>query len=59
MKIDEEQSSSRSFFSSKYKIKMSISGNVALLKCKGDGVMAFDSETGKKMWSIQPAPVGF
>lgn len=59
MKIDEEQSSSRSFFSSKDKIKVSISGNVALLKCKGNGVMAFDSETGKKLWSIQPAPVGF
>lgn len=59
MIIDEEQNSSQSFHSSKDKISVTASGNLVLLKLKGDGVMAFDAETGKKLWSIQPAPVGF
>ena len=59
MKIDEEQNSSQSFFSTKDKISVTSSGNMVLLKLKGDGVMAFDAETGKKLWSIQPAPIGF
>ncbi len=57
--IDEEQNSNQSFYSSKDKISVTASGNLVLLKVKGDGVMAFESETGKKLWSIQPAPVGF
>ncbi|HMQ78731.1 MAG TPA: PQQ-binding-like beta-propeller repeat protein [Ignavibacteria bacterium] len=59
MKIDEEQNSSQSFFSTKDKISVTASGNLVLLKVKGDGVMAFDTETGSKIWSIQPAPIGF
>ena len=59
MIIDEEQNSNQSFHSSKDKISVTASGNLVLLKLKSDGVMAFDSETGKKLWSIQPAPVGF
>jgi len=59
MIIDEEQNSSQSFHSSKDKISVTASGNLVLLKLKGDGVMAFDAETGKKLWSIQPAPIGF
>lgn len=59
MKIDEEQNSSQSFFSTKDKISVTASGNLVLLKLKGDGVMAFDTDTGRKLWSIQPAPIGF
>ena len=59
MKIDEEQNSAQSFFSTKDKITVSIHGALVLLKLKGDGVIGFDSETGRKMWSIQPAPAGF
>jgi outer membrane protein assembly factor BamB len=59
MKIDEEQNSQQSFSSSKDKISVTSSGNLVLLNIKGDGVMAFETETGKKLWSIQPAPVGF
>jgi len=59
MIIDEEQNSSQSLHSSKDKIAVTASGNLVLLKLKGDGVMAFNAETGKKLWSIQPAPVGF
>ncbi|NOS86695.1 MAG: hypothetical protein HOP31_16300 [Ignavibacteria bacterium] len=59
LKIDEEQNSRQSFSSSKDKISVTSSGNLVLLKIKGDGVMAFETETGKKLWSIQSAPVGF
>lgn len=58
MKIDEEQNSSQSFFSTKDKISVIANGNLVLLKLKGDGVIAFDVNTGKKLWSVQPAPVG-
>lgn len=57
MKIDEEQSSSQSLFSTKNKISASRLGNIVILKLKGDGIMAFDTETGKKLWSIQTSPV--
>ena len=59
LKIDEEQNSQQSFYSSKDRITVSISDNIVLLKVKGDGVMAFDINSGKKLWSIQPAPAGF
>ena len=57
MKIDEEQNSSQSLSSTKSKISVQRLGNIVILKLKGDGVMAFDTETGKKLWSIQTAPV--
>jgi len=57
-KIDEVQNSSQSLSSSKDKISASRHGSVVLLKFKGDGVLAFDTETGKKLWSIQPDYVG-
>jgi outer membrane protein assembly factor BamB len=57
-KIDELQNSSQSFFSSKDKISASRYGTMVLLKYKGDGVTAFDVETGKKLWSLQPSYVG-
>ena len=59
MKIDEEQNSSQSFSSTKSKISVSRLGNIVILKLKGDGVMAFDTESGKKLWSIQPKPISF
>lgn len=59
LKIDEEQNSQQSFSSSKDRITVSVSGNIVLLKVKGDGVIAFDINSGKKLWSIQPAPAGF
>jgi hypothetical protein len=57
MKIDEVQSSSQSLSSTKSKITVSRLENIVILKLKGDGLMAFDAETGKKMWAIQTAPV--
>lgn len=57
-KIDEEQNSSQSLSSSKDKISASRYGSIVILKFKGDGIMAFDVETGKKLWSIQPEYVG-
>jgi len=57
MKIDEVQNSSQSLSSTKDKITVQRLGNIVILKLKGDGVMAFDTETGKKLWSIQTAPV--
>jgi hypothetical protein len=56
MKIDEEQNSQQSFSSTKDKISVQRLGSLVLLKLKGDGVMGFDANTGKKLWSIQPAP---
>ncbi|MEO8512453.1 MAG: PQQ-binding-like beta-propeller repeat protein [Ignavibacteria bacterium] len=58
MRIDEEANSSLSLSSSKSKISIQRLGNIVILKLKGDGVMAFDSATGKKLWSIQTEPVG-
>ena len=58
MRIDEEANSQLSLSSSKSKISVSRLGNIVILKLKGDGVMAFDSATGKKLWSIQTEPVG-
>ncbi len=57
MKIDEIQNSSQSLSSTKDKITVQRLGNIVILKLKGDGVMAFDTETGKKLWAIQTAPV--
>jgi hypothetical protein len=59
MKIDEVQNSSQSLSSTKDKISVSRLGNLVLLKLKGDGIMAFDTDSGKKLWSIQTAPVSF
>lgn len=59
MKIDEEQNFQQSLSSTKNLISVSRAGNLVLLKLKGDGLMAFDTETGKKQWTIQPAPVEF
>jgi len=59
MKIDEVQNSQQSLHSTKDKISVSRLGSLVLLKFKGDGVMAFDTGSGKKHWSIQPAPVSF
>ncbi len=58
MRIDEEANSLLSLSSSKSKISIQRLGNIVILKLKGDGVMAFDAETGKKLWSIQTEPVG-
>lgn len=59
MKIDEEQSTQQSFSSTKDQITVMASGNLVLLKLKSDGVMAFDTDSGKKLWSIQPADVSW
>ncbi|MBE2216821.1 MAG: PQQ-binding-like beta-propeller repeat protein [Ignavibacteria bacterium] len=59
MKIDEVQNSQQSLHSTKDKISVSRLENLVLLKFKGDGVLAFDTGSGNKLWSIQPAPVSF
>lgn len=59
MKIDEKQNSQQSFHSTKDLITVSRYKNMVILKLKGDGLIAFDVKTGKKLWSVQPAPVGW
>lgn len=58
MRIDEEANSLLSFSSTKDKISVQRLENIVILKLKGDGLIAFDSVTGKKLWSIQTEPVG-
>jgi hypothetical protein len=57
-KIDEVQSSTQSFSSTKDNISVLRQGNTVILKYKGDGLIGFDVNTGKKLWSVQPSPVG-
>jgi hypothetical protein len=56
MKIDENKNSSQSLSSTKDKIGVSRLGSLTILKLKGDGIMGFETESGKKLWSIQTTP---
>jgi hypothetical protein len=52
MKIDEDKDSFSSLFFTKDKIKIKRAGNLVALELKGDGIMGFDYNTGKKLWTI-------
>jgi outer membrane protein assembly factor BamB len=52
MAINEDKDSFSSLFFTKDNIKVMRSGNLVLLKLKGEGIMAFDYGTGKKLWTL-------
>jgi len=52
MKIDEEKDTFSSLFFTKDDIKVIRSANLVLVKLKGEGVMAFDYDSGKKLWTL-------
>jgi outer membrane protein assembly factor BamB len=52
MKIDENSDSFSSLFFTKDKIKLKREGNLVVLELKGDGIMGFDYNTGKKLWTL-------
>lgn len=52
MKIDENSRDSRSVSSTKDYIRVRRSGNIITLIFKDEGVMGFDLQSGKKLWTI-------
>ena len=52
MKIDENKDSFSSLFFTKDDIKVKRSGGLVTLQFKGEGMMGFDYETGKKLWTL-------
>ena len=52
MKINEEKDSFSSLFFTKDNIKVKRSGNLVVLELAGEGLMGFDFETGKKLWTL-------
>jgi len=52
MKVDENDDAFSSIFFTKDKIKIKRVGNLVALELKGDGIMGFDYNTGKKLWTI-------
>jgi hypothetical protein len=52
MKIDENKDSFSSLFFTKDKIKLKRSGNLVALELKGEGMMGFDYNSGKKLWTL-------
>ncbi len=52
MKIDENKDAFSSLFFTKDKIKLKRSGNLVVLELKGEGMMGFDFNTGKKLWTL-------
>ena len=52
MKIDENDDAFSSLFFTKSKIDVKRSGNLVILKLKGEGIMGFDYKTGKKLWEL-------
>jgi outer membrane protein assembly factor BamB len=52
MKIDENKDSFSSLFFTKDDIKVKRSGNLVTLQFKGEGMMGFDYDTGKKLWTL-------
>ncbi len=53
LKIDEEDDSFSSLFFTKDTIKIRRSGNLVVLHLKGVGLMGFDYNTGKKLWTME------
>lgn len=52
MKINEEKDSFSSLFFTKDNIKVKRSGDLVVLELAGEGLMGFDFETGKKLWTL-------
>ena len=53
MKIDENQKTDSGFDYTKDRIKIRKSGNILALTFLGGGIMGFDSESGKKLWTLE------
>ena len=52
MKIDENGDAFSSLFFTKDKIEVKRQGNLVVLQLEGQGLMGFDFETGKKLWTL-------
>jgi hypothetical protein len=52
MKIDENSDAFSSIFFTKDKIEVKRQGNLVVLQLAGDGLMGFDYNTGKKLWTL-------
>lgn len=52
MKIDQDADSFSDLFFTKDKIKVRRSGNLVVLELKGEGLMGFDYDSGKKLWTL-------
>jgi len=52
MKIDENDDSFSGLFFTKDKIEVKRQGNLVVLQLEGEGLMGFDYETGKKLWTL-------
>jgi hypothetical protein len=52
MKIDEDDDTFSSLFFTKDKIEVKRSGNLVILQLKGQGIMGFDYNSGKKLFEI-------
>ncbi len=53
MRIDEEDDSFSSVFFTKDNIRIRRSGNLVVLQLKGVGLMGFDYQTGKNLWTME------
>jgi|GEM_PF-892220 len=53
MKIDENQKTNSGFDYTKDKINVRKSGSILTLTYLGGGIMGFDSESGKKLWTLE------
>jgi len=52
MKINEQKDSFSSIFFTKDKIGIIRSGNLVVLKFEGEGIIGFDYNTGKKLFTM-------
>jgi outer membrane protein assembly factor BamB len=52
MKIDENDDAFSSIFFTKDKIQVKRQGNLVVLQMEGEGLMGFDFNTGKKLWTL-------
>jgi hypothetical protein len=53
MKVDEDDDAFSTMFFMKSKMGAERSGNLVVLQLKGEGVMGFDYQTGKKLWELE------
>ncbi len=53
MKVDEDKDAFSSIFFMKDKMSASRSGNLVVFQLKGAGVIGFDYQTGKKLWTLE------
>jgi hypothetical protein len=53
MKVDENDDPFSTMFFMKSKMGAERSGNLVVLQLKGEGVMGFDYQTGKKLWELE------